>query len=342
MPAQTVLVTGASGFIAKHILLQLLEAGYRVRASVRSRDREAEVLSALRPHLSSPDALERLSFVLLDLERDAGWSEALAGTDALLHTASPFPMTQPRDPDDIIRPAVEGTLRALRAARDAGVTRVVLTSSVASVMYGGFPGTKAPYTEDDWTDGTLAALTPYTRSKALAEKAAWDFVRNEAPQIRLTAINPGLVLGEPLDGRFGTSLEVVQRLLAAKDPAVPDLTFSIVDVRDIARMHVAALGTAAAEGRRFLGSGGMMTFADIGRALKAAFPERRVVTRQAPSLLIRLIGLFDPAIRTILPDLGRPFSVSNAAARDTLGIDFAEPRDVVARTGAYLLSHQKV
>lgn len=341
MQQPTVVVTGASGFIAKNIVLQLLEAGYFVRASVRSKTREAEIVAAMRSHLSSPEALQRLTFVELDLDRDEGWRDALVGVDALLHTASPFPMTQPKDADDLIRPAVEGTLRALRAARDAGVTRVVLTSSVASVMYGGFPATKATYTEADWTDGSLKTLTAYTRSKASAEKAAWDFVRTEAGQIRLTAINPGLVLGVPLDSRFGTSLQVVQRLLAGKDPAVPDIIFSIVDVSDVARMHVKALETPASEGKRFLASGGMMTFADMGKTLIDALPDRRIVTRQAPSFLIRLIALFDPSIRTILPDLGRRFSVSNAAARAVLGIDFADPRDTVARSGAYLVASEK-
>lgn len=336
MQQQTVLVTGASGFIAKHIVLQLLEAGHRVRASVRSRSRQAEIADAVRPHLASADALQRLDFVELDLERDDGWREALTGVDALLHTASPFPMAQPRDADDLIRPAVEGTLRALRAARDAGVLRVVMTSSVASVMYGGFPGTRLPYTEADWTDGTLTVLTPYTRSKAQAEKAAWDFVQTQAPQMRLTAINPGLVLGEPLDGRYGTSLKVVERLVAGKDPALPDITFSIVDVTDVARMHVAALAAPASEGRRLLASGGMMTFVEMAEVLREALPDRKVVTRRAPSVLIRLLGLFDPSVRTILPDLGRRFSVSNQAAHEILGVSFADPREVVARTGRYL------
>jgi dihydroflavonol-4-reductase len=338
MSPKTILVTGASGFIAKHVVLHCLGAGHRVRASVRSPARQAEVTDALRPHLALADALDRLSFVNLDLDRDAGWRDALTGIDALLHTASPFPLSQPRDADDLIRPAVDGTLRALRAARDAGVERVVVTSSVASIMYAGFPGIRRPYTEADWTDGTLAALTPYTRSKALAERAAWDFVAREAPGMRLTAINPGLVLGEPLDDRYGTSLRVVERLLAGKDPAVPDVTFSLVDVADVARMHVRALDVPAAEGRRFLASGGTLTFAEMASVLRQAFPARKVVTRRAPSLLIRLLGLFDPSVRTILPDLGRRIEFSTEAARDVLGMQFADPRDVVVRSGRALVA----
>lgn len=337
MSTKTVLVTGASGFIAKHIVRELLERGYQVRASVRSPARQAEVVAAVGPHLTAPDALSRLSFVSLDLEDDAGWPAALTGVDALLHTASPFPLSQPRDADDVIRPAVAGTLRALRAARDAGVGRVVLTSSVASVMYGNFPGTRTPYTEADWTDGNATVLTPYTRSKALAERAAWDFVEREAPGMRLTAINPGLVLGEPLDTRYGTSLRVVERLLAGKDPAVPDVIFSIVDVADVARIHVEALERPAAEGRRFLASGGTMSFLDIATVLKQAFPDRKIVTRRAPNLLMRLLGLFDPSVRTILPDLGRRIEFSNKAARDVLGIQFADPLDVIVRTGKALI-----
>ncbi len=341
MPPKTVLVTGSSGYIAKHIVLGLLNAGHAVRGSVRSLARSREVEDAVRPHLADPAAIDGLSFVELDLEKDTGWASAMDGVDVLMHTASPFPMTQPRHAEDLIRPAVDGALRALRAAKAAGIRRVILTASVACVMYAGFPRTKAVYTEEDWTDGDLTALTPYVRSKTLAERAAWTFVSDEAPEMRLTTINPGFVLGAPLDGHFGTSMELVQRFLAGKDPMVPQVMFPIVDVRDVAAMHVRAIDNPAAEGRRFLGSGGMMSFRDIALTLQGAVPDRKIVTRQAPNVLIRLIGLFDRSVGTILPDLGRTFQVSSRAARDILGIDFTDPRITVAESGRFMASRQK-
>jgi dihydroflavonol-4-reductase len=341
MPPKTVLVTGSSGYIAKHIVLGLLNAGHAVRGSVRSLARSREVEDAVRPHLADPAAIDRLSFVELDLEKDTGWASAMDGVDVLMHTASPFPMTQPRHAEDLIRPAVDGALRALRAAKAAGIRRVILTASVACVMYAGFPRTRAVYTEEDWTDGDLTALTPYVRSKTLAERAAWTFVSDEAPEMRLTTINPGFVLGAPLDGHFGTSMELVQRFLAGKDPMVPQVMFPIVDVRDVAAMHVRAIDNPAAEGRRFLGSGGMMSFRDIALTLQGAVPDRKIVTRQAPNVLIRLIGMFDRSVGTILPDLGRTFQVSSRAARDVLGIDFVDPRITVAESGRFMASRQK-
>jgi len=340
MPSRTVLVTGSSGYIGKHIVLKLLNAGHTVRGSLRSLARSGEIVDAVRHHLSDPSAIDRLSFVELDLENDAGWSSAMNGVDVLMHTASPFPMAQPRDADDLIRPAVEGTLRALRAARSAGVDRVILTASVACIMYAGFPHTKEIYTEQDWSDGDSPALTPYTRSKTLAERAAWQFVEREAPQMRLTTINPGFVLGAPLDDHFGTSLSVIERLLAGKDPMVPNVVLPIVHVKDVAAMHVNAIDNPAAEGRRFLGSTETMSLQTMATALKEAFPDSKVVTRKAPDILIRLIAPFDRSIATILPDLGRRFGVSGAHARQVLGIDFIDGKATVIDSGQFLVARQ--
>ncbi len=336
MPSRTVLVTGSSGYIGKHVVLKLLNAGHRVRGSLRSLSRSGEVVEAVRQHVSDPSAIDRLSFVELDLESDAGWSSAMNGVDVLMHTASPFPLAQPRDANDLIRPAVDGTLRALRAARSAGVDRVILTASVACIMYAGFPHTKEIYTEDDWSDGDSTALTPYTRSKTLAERAAWQFVEREAPEMRLTAINPGFVLGAPLDDHFGTSLSVIERLLAGKDPMVPNVVLPIVHVKDVAAMHVNAIDNPVAEGRRFLGSAETMSLQTMAMVLKEAFPASKVVTRKAPDVLIRMIALFDRSIGTILPDLGRRFGVSGAAARQVLGIDFVDAKATVIDSGQFL------
>jgi dihydroflavonol-4-reductase len=333
---KTVLVTGSSGYIAKHIVHQLLAAGFDVRGSVRDPSRGAEVRLAVARALGA-DPGGRLAFVTLDLDRDDGWVEAMRGVDVLVHTASPFPVVQPRDEAEVVRPAVEGARRALRAALAAGIGRVVMTSSAAAVIYGRKSGDRPVYDETDWTDLSNPLLTPYIRSKTLAERAAWE-VAAANPALRLTMVNPGLVLGAPLDDRFGTSLGVVERILAAKDPAMPRASFPIVHVRDIARMHVAAIDNPAAEGRRFLGADAVASFADMARILKAALAGRRIVTREAPDFLIRFIGLFDRSVGTIRPDLGRTYGVSSAAAREVLGIDFMNARQTIVESAQYLLT----
>ena len=336
--SKTVLVTGASGFIAKHIVLALLNAGYGVVGSLRSAARGDEVLDAVRPHLTSGDGLDaRLRFVTLDLGADAGWVEAMAGVDVLMHTASPFPMSQPKDENELIRPAVDGTLRALRAARAAGVTRAVLTSSTAAVMNSPRDPAQNRFDETDWSDPSHAAVTAYTKSKTLAERAAWDFVEREAGEIALTVMNPCLVLGRPLDDSYGTSLRVVERMLRAKDPMQPNFGIGIVDVRDVARMHVSALRTPDAAGKRIIGAAEFMWFVDIARTLEAAYPERKISTRTAPDFVVRFLGMFDRSIRSIVPVLGRRQDLDNARARELLGIDFIPAADSARAAAGYIM-----
>ncbi len=319
--SKLVVLTGVTGFIAKRIAFDLLEAGYSVRGSLRSAKRADEVRDALRDRLSDPTTLDRLSFVELDLADDDGWAEAMEGADALFHTASPFPMSQPKDENDIIQPAVEGTLRALRAAQAAGVTRVVLTSSVVSIEAKDKAGA---YSEDDWSDTNHPKSNAYYKSKTLAERAAWDFVANH-PEMQLTTVNPALVLGEPMDANYGTSLELIERILGGKDPMVPDIGFGVVDVADISAMHIAALEKPESVGHRFIGSNGTMTMPRIAQHLAARHPDRKVATRIAPKLVLRLLSLFDPSIRTVLPGIGNAPQFDNARARSVLGIDFAAP-----------------
>lgn len=316
-----VVLTGITGFIAKRIAFDLLEAGYEVRGSLRKLSRADEVRDALRPRLSDAAALDRLDFVELDLGRDEGWAEAMAGADALLHTASPFPMAQPQDESEIVRPAVDGTLRALKAAREAGVTRVVLTSSVVAIEAGDKRGA---FTEEDWSDTDHPKSTAYYKSKTLAERAAWTFA-DEHPEMQLTTINPALVLGEPLDAHYGTSLSLIERILGAKDPMQPDIGFGIVDVADISAMHVAALKRPASIGHRFIGANGTMTMPRIAQHLAARHPERKIATRVAPRPLLRAMSLFDRSIRTVLPSIGAAPQFDNSRARDILGIDFIAP-----------------
>jgi dihydroflavonol-4-reductase len=334
---QTVVLTGASGFIAKHVLLRLLAAGHSVRATLRTPARADEVRAAVLPHLPA-EAAARLDFVALDLTRDAGWAEALAGADALIHTASPFPMVQPKDEAEVIRPAVDGALRALRAARDAHLSRVVLTSSSVAVVGTDLPPGKAAYDESVWSRPDYPTMTAYGRSKLAAERAAWAFAR-ETPEMALTAINPGFVLGAPLDRAYGTSLKVIERLMRARDPMLPRFAFPCVDVRDVAEAHLRALEVPGAAGERFVVADETLWFSDMAREVRAALPGRRIVTRDAPNAVVRMLALFDPAVRTIVPALGRFEPMSAAKAGRVLGLTLAPARQAV-RTAARWLAEE--
>lgn len=333
---ETVLLTGCSGFIAKHVALRLLNAGYAVRGTLRRLDRAEEVRAALAPHLH-PGAGE-ISFVQADLEADAGWAKAMQGVTAVLHTASPFPIAQPKDPAVLIRPAVEGTRRVLDAAAAAGVARVVLTSSTVAV----FDETKRDTLQDEanWCDVTLATTTPYAKSKTLAERTAWDIAK--AKGLQLTTINPGLVLGPPLDGHYGSSLGLVERIMKGKDPAMPDLGFVAVDVRDVAEMHLRALQRPETVGKRYLAVAGSFSMPEMGQVLKAAYPTRRIPTRTAPLVLLRILSLFDAQIRAILPSIGHHVRVSNARAVAEMEMVFIAPKEALLASADWLEKHGKV
>lgn len=333
---QTVLLTGTSGFIAKHVAAKLLAAGHTVRGSVRRLDRADEVRAALAPVVGE-EALARLSFVALDLEQDAGWAEAMDGVTALVHTASPFPVAQPKDPQVLIRPAVEGTLRALRAAKAAGVARVVLTSSTAAVTNS---SKTDPQDESDWCDPDAPDTSAYSQSKTLAEQAAWAFAA--ANGLQLTTINPGFVMGPPLDRHYGSSIGVIARLLRGKDPMVPMLDFPVVDVRDVAEAHLRALERPEVAGLRILAVAGNMTMPAMATELKRAYPARRIATRVAPMFVLRLLALFDPQIKAILPAVGKAHPISNARAHEVLGLRFISPEEALGASAGWLLSNGEV
>lgn len=338
---QTVLLTGATGYIAKHIALQLLEAGYHVRGTVRDLSRGAEVAEAVRPHLSDANGLEsRLTFVALDLTADAGWTEAMDGIDVLIHTASPFPLKQPQHEDDLIRPAVDGAMRALRAAATEGITRVVLTSSTAAISGSALPVGDTSFDETNWTDPTDPDAMAYVRSKTLAEQAAWDFVRNDATDMKLTTINPGFVLGAPLDHHFGTSIQVIERLLRGKDPMLPDIGFATVDVQDVAEMHVTVIEKPETFGQRIMTVDSFLSFKELAQAVKTAFPDRKIATRVAPNFLIRLLARFDPTIKSIVPNLGRVDKIDNARARAAIGRGMRQAHKAAVSSAQYLIDNK--
>jgi dihydroflavonol-4-reductase len=340
--SQTVFVTGATGYIAKHLVLKLLNAGHSVVGSARSQSREAELQDAVRPHLNDPAALERLRVVALDLSKDDGWDLAMQGVDVLMHTASPFPLVQPKDENDLIRPAVDGALRAVKAAQKAGITRVIMTSSSAAVMNTTLPTGRTTHDESDWTDLNHPASVPYVKSKTLAERAVWDWAAKDAPEMQITMINPVFVQGAPLDNNFGTSVDVIKRFMGGKDPMVPKIGFPIVDVRDIAEMHIRAMDRPESIGKRFIGSDRFIWFQEMTQILKADHPDRKIPTRVAPNMMIKMLALFDPSLRSILPSLGKHESVSNDRSRAILGMDFHDIRDSIRATGAYLADNKLV
>jgi dihydroflavonol-4-reductase len=318
MNRERVLVTGGSGFVAVHCIVQLLQAGYRVRTTLRSTRREAEVRAMVAAGGADAAALE---FAVADLLADAGWAPAMAGCRHVLHVASPFPLAVPKDADELVVPAREGALRVLRAARDGGVARVVLTSSFAAVGYG-TPYTGRPYAEADWTDASGAGISAYVKSKTLAERAAWDFVAREGGALELSVVNPVAVFGPALGPDLSTSMEIVRRMMNGQLPGLPNMVFGVVDVRDVADLHLRAMTHEAAAGERFIAvAGAFLSMQQIAAVLRSRLGARarRVATRRLPDWLLRAVAPFDPAVRQIVPELSRPKDATSEKARRLLG-----------------------
>lgn len=297
------LVTGGTGFVAMHCILQLLNAGYLVRTTLRSLARKDEVIDALQK--AGAAGIDNLSFVAADLTADAHWNEAVKDCAYVLHVASPLTLANPKDENELIVPAVEGTLRVLKAARDAGVKRVVFTSTFGAIGYGHKP-TAIPFTEASWTDTNYKGLSAYVKSKALAEQAAWDFIKNEGGQLELTAMNPTGVFGPQLGSTVTSSLQIIQKLLDGELKATPQMNFGIVDVRDVAAAHLRAMELPAANGQRFiLQAGETLSLHEVAMILKNKMGDaaRKVPARVLPNWVIRLAALFNPTAKGILPQL---------------------------------------
>jgi dihydroflavonol-4-reductase len=332
-----ILVTGGSGFIAAHAILQLLNAGHRVRTTVRNLQREPDVRGMLKQGGLEPS--DRLSFFAANLESDAGWNEAVAGCEYVLHIASPFPANVPKHDDELIVPARDGALRVLRASRDAGVKRVVLTSSFAAIGYGQ-PPQSTPFNETNWTNTTGTDVTAYVKSKTLAERAAWDFIAQEGGGLELAVVNPVAVFGPVLGPDYSTSVLLIQRLMSGKVPGSPRLSFGAVDVRDVAELHIRAMTHPAAKGERFLAvAGDFMLIHAIALLLKEKMGEagKKVPTRQLPNWLVRIAALADPAVKQILPELGKLKNGTNEKARRVLGWSPRSSEEAIVATAESLL-----
>ena len=336
--SKTVLMTGGSGFLGGWCIAALLDRGYAVRTTIRDLAREEHVRSQVAA--AGTDAGDRLTVLAADLHSDDGWADAVAGCDYVLHTASPFPPKQPKDPDDLIVPARDGALRVLRAALDASVSRIVMTSSVAAVRGGGDPVRGSAYTDEDWTDSGNTSLTPYTRSKTIAEREAWKLVDERDARSRLAVVNPGAIIGPALSDDVSFSLELIERLLKGM-PGVPKLGFSFVDVRDVADLHVRAMEQEAAGGKRFLATNGFMWMSDVGEVLRERLGDRarKVPTRSVPNLMVKAMGIFDPGVRTIVSELDQHPEYSSEPARTELGWAPRPLEDSIAETGESLIEH---
>jgi dihydroflavonol-4-reductase len=311
-----ILVSGASGFVAIHTIIQLLEQGYKVRGTIRSLSKESEVRETVAKYVQANDWLEIVS---ADLEQDAGWEEAMKGVEYVLHVASPFPLYEPKHEDELIIPAVKGTLRVLRAAHKAKVKRVVQVSSVAAIS-SGHNGENKTFTEDDWT--ILDKVGAYPKSKTLAELAAWDFIKSEENKnkMELVTINPPLILGPIPNKNFRTSVELIRTYMLGKVPGVGRIKMGIVDVRDVAAAIILAMKTPEAAGQRFLCSADVPWLKEIAQILHKEYAKRgyKIPTLQFPSFLIRVIALFDKKIALVTDSLDWDYELSNEKAKRIL------------------------
>ncbi|MDR3713501.1 MAG: aldehyde reductase [Puia sp.] len=316
--SETVLVTGGTGFVGSHCVLQLLQKGYPVKTTLRSMNRKNEVIEMLKT--GGIDSFDDLAFIETDLTKDDNWGEAVKGCKYVLHVASPIFSTMPKDENEMIRPAVDGTLRVLKAARDAGVKRVVLTSNFGAVGYS-HKDPNTEITEEEWTDPN-EKMTSYNKSKVLAERAAWDFMSKEGGNLELSVSNPVFILGPSLGPDMPSSFDVLRHLFDGSMKAVPNIPFNIIDVRDVADLHIRAMTNPNAKGQRFIAmAGGKISMPEIARLLKDKMPEvaKKVSTRILPNWVVYLAALFNDQAKLVAPLLKVSRNTSSAKAKKVLG-----------------------
>lgn len=317
--SETVLVTGGTGFVGVHCILQLLQKGYHVKTTLRSLKRKDEVIEMLKT--GGAISFNKLTFIETDLTKDDNWDEAVNGCSYVLHIASPIFLSLPKDENEMIRPAVEGALRVLKAARNAGVKRVVMTSNFGAVGYS-HKDPNTQITEEDWTDPNEKGLSSYNKSKVMAERAAWDFIKKEGRDLELSVINPVAIFGPSLGPDISSGFELLRNLLDGSMKAVPNLELNIIDVRDVADLHIRAMTNPNAKGQRFLAlAGGKMSMPEIALFLKKKMPEvaQHVSTRKLPDWAVSLAALFSPKAKNIASMLRANRNTSNAKAKKILG-----------------------
>lgn len=332
--AKRILVTGVSGFIAKHVALQLLQRGYEVRGTIRSLSKAIDVQRALGAAGADTD---RLSFAAADLSADDGWEEAAKGCDGIMHIASPFPLAQPRDRGALVPEARDGALRVIRSGRAA--SRIIMTSSVAAIVYRPNRPPVFTFGENDWSDVNWRALSAYVVSKTEAERAAWDFAVAGGFKHRLTTVNPGLVLGPPLDSDAGASLDLIRMMMTGAYPALPPVAYPVVDVRDVAAIHVNALEAPETGGRRLIAVAETLSLKAVAEILKQAFPERarKIPARVLPAWAVRALAIADRTLASVLPDLGVEPRTDAGYVSALTGVPFRPAREAVIDAGRALI-----
>ncbi|OJJ21469.1 nucleoside-diphosphate sugar epimerase [marine bacterium AO1-C] len=315
MKSKKVLLTGITGFVGSHTAIQLLDKGYEVIGTLRNQQRQASIEQVIQKHTTQTDLL---SFVEIDLGAPLEkWQTALQGIDYVLHIASPFPTKLPKNENDLILPAKNGTLNILKAATHNRVKRVVMTSSTGAAAYG--KKKIAEFTEKDWTNiHNKKDTTPYFRSKTVAEKAAWDYVNSTANAPELVTILPGAILGPVLEKDFGNSANIVKKMLDGSMPALPKIGFEIVDVRSVADAHIKALETPQAAGNRYLCTNGFLEFKEVAQILKANYPKRKIPQKVLPNFMVRLFSNIDPETKPVLLELGTRRTVNHRKIKEEL------------------------
>lgn len=311
-----VLLTGITGFLGSHTAIQLLEKGYEVVGTLRDHKRSASIRQVIVAHT---DKVEHLYLEEIDLLSDlTKWEEVMEGIDYVMHIASPFPSALPKHENDLIIPAKEGTLSVLKAATAKGVKKVVLTSSAGAIVYGVSRGKQ--FDETDWTDETNRRdTTPYFRSKTIAEKAAWQYIHNTPNAPQLVTIQPGGIIGPVLEKDFGTSANLVKKLMDGSVPALPNIKLELVDVRSVANLHIKAMEDDKANGERFIAANGLCSFKDVADVLRKKYPDRKIPTKMLPDWLVRMFSLIDKEMRPLLLELGANRSLNTKKATQHLG-----------------------
>ena len=330
-PRKRVCVTGGGGYLGLHIVRALLAQGHSVRATLRDVNRATALRTPLLDGLSAPGHVE---FVEADVTCDANWADHLAGCDAVIHAASPFPSKPPKDVRNLISTAAEGTRRVLSIAANAGVKQAVLTSSIVAIVASEPAEGRDHHTEADWTDPEHPRADAYSKSKVAAERVAWDVA--DETSLPLVALNPGLVFGAPVVGRGATSVGIIERVLSGKDIALPRVSMPCVDVRDVAEAHVRALDATDAAGERIYVSGPPTSFLDIADCLRSAYPRNKISRTTAPDSMVRAAAKFDPSLGNVLPYLGTTVDVRSTKAADILGLEYRDIKTSILETAAAL------
>ena len=324
-----VLITGISGWIAKHTAIQLLNSGYEVLGTVRNQD----LIDQTKETISRYASIDKLSFVVLDLLRDDGWDQAVNGCKYIMHIASPFPMKVSSNRNILLPVAVDGTLRVLKSCLNADVKQIIVTSSIVAMFRK--PNRSNPYSfgENDWTDENwIEGVSDYFLSKTIAEKAAWNFMENKGIKNKLTTINPGGVFGDALDKKGGTSIEYIRQFLKGKFPAAPKFAVLISDVMDVAKSHIACIDNKNVGGRRLIVGKDVKKLVELSQIMAEAMPEyaKKLPKKELPNFMVKLISYIDSSAKTMIPDLGIMMQTDTTYAEDLLGLKFKGAKDCIS------------